>query len=170
VRPSLVFAAGFSVLNNQNPDPAVKYDFLSRDNSLSLTWMPDNGKRVTVTGEYTRATLRSDLSYIVPQDFTSALSSYRDNVHEASTLVDLVIPGFGAKGPRLGLGGSLLRTSGSRPTDYYQPIMRFTTPTCKHMNWYGEWRYYGFGEPFYQYEGFRTHMLTVGVRVGIGPQ
>ena len=167
VRQSLTLAAGFSVLNNQNPDPTVKYDFLSRDNSLSVTWNPNNGKWVTVTGEYTRATLRSDISYIVPQDFTSAQSFYRDNVHDASTLVDLLIPGFGAKGPKLGMGGSLLLSSGSRPTQYYQPIMRLTTPTYKHMNWYGEWRYYGYAEPFYGYEGFRAHLLTVGLRVGL---
>jgi len=167
VKPSLQLGARFTVLNNENPDPAVKYNFLSRDNSLSVTWNPNNGKWVTVTGDYTRATLRSDLSYIVPQDFTSAQSFYRDNVHEASALVDLLIPGFGGKGPKLGMGGSLVRSSGSRPTDYYQPVLRFTTPTCKHMNWYGEWRYYGFAEPFYGYEGFRAHILTVGVRVGL---
>ena len=167
VKPSLILGAGFLVLSNRNPDPTVKYDFLSRENSLSIMWNPNNGKWVTLTGEYTRATLRSDLSYIVPQDFTSAQSSYRDNAHEASTLVELLIPGFGGKGPKLGMGGSLVRTSGSRPTDYYQPAMRLTTPVYKHMNWYGEWRYYGFAEPFYLYEGFRAHLLTLGVRVGL---
>jgi hypothetical protein len=167
VEPSLVLGAGFSVLSNQNPDPTVKYDFLSRDNSLSVMWNPNNGKWVTLTGAYTRATLRSDISYIVPQDFTSAQSSYRDNVHDASTLVDLLIPGFGAKGPKLGMGGSMVLSSGSRPTRYYQPIMRLTTPTYKRMNWYGEWRYYGYAETFYLYEGFRAHLLTLGVRVGL---
>lgn len=167
VKQSLVLATGFTVLNNENPDPTVSYNFLSRDNSLSLTWNPNNGKWVTVTGEYTRATLRSDINYIVPQDFTSARSFYRDNVHDASTLVDLLIPGFGAKGPKLGIGGSLVLSSGSRPTQYYQPVMRLTTPTYKRMNWYGEWRYYGFAEPFYLYEGFRANLLTLGVRVGL---
>jgi len=45
--------------------------------------------------------------------------------------------------------------------------MRLTTPTYKRMNWYGEWRYYGYGETFYLYEGFRAHLLTLGVRVGL---
>ncbi len=164
VRPSLVLAAGFTVLNNENPNPAVNYNFLSRDNSLSTTWNPNSGKWVTFTGEYTRATLRSDISYIVPENFTSAQSFYRDNAHEASGFVDLLIPGLGTKGPKLGMGGTLLVSSGSRPTRYYQPAMRLTTPTFKRMNWYGEWRYYGFAEPFYLYEGFRGHLLTIGVR------
>jgi len=167
LRQSLSLAAGFTVLNNENPNPAVNYNFLSRDNSLSVTWNPNNGKWVTVTGEYTRATLRSDIDFIVPQDFSTAQSFYRDNVHDASTLVDLLLPGFGGKGPKLGFGGSLMLSSGSRPTQYYQPVMRLTTPTYKRMNWYGEWRYYGLGETFYLYEGFRAHLLTLGVRVGL---
>ena len=119
---------------------------------------------MTLTGEYTRSSLRSDIYYVVPQDFTTAPSSYRDNADEASALADLVIPGFGSHAPRLGVGGSLFRSSGSRPTQYYQPIVRFTTPPYRHISAYGEWRYYGFAEPFYLYEGFRTHLLSVGLR------
>jgi hypothetical protein len=163
VRQSLVVGANFSVLSNQNPNPAVNYSFLSRDSSASVTWTPNNSKRVTLTGEYTRATLRSNLNYIVPQDFTTGNSIYRDNVNEASTLVNLLIPGFGANGPKLSVGGSLLRSSGSRPTDFYQPTARFSAPPYKHMTWYGEWRYEGFAEPFYQYEGFRSQLMTIGV-------
>jgi hypothetical protein len=161
---SLVITAGFSVLNNQNPNPAVKYDFLSRDNSLSLVWSPNGGKRISLSGDYTRSTLRSDISYIVPQDFTTARSFYRDNAHEATTAVDLLVPGFGEYSPRLTLGGSLFISSGSRPTQYYQPLMRLTTASHKHLSYYGEWRWYGFAEPFYLYEGFRAHLLTVGLR------
>jgi hypothetical protein len=161
---SLVISANFSLLNNQNPTPTVNYDFLSHDESVSLAWNPKGGKRVTLVGEYTRATLRSDINYIVPQTFQRAPSFYRDNAHEANAALDLLVPGFGAYSPRLTVGGSLLVTSGSRPTEYYQPLIRLTTPTHKHLAWYGEWRWYGFGEPFYMYEGFRAHMLTVGVR------
>jgi hypothetical protein len=78
--------------------------------------------------------------------------------------MDFLVPGFGAHGPRLGLGGSLFLSSGSRPTHYYQPLIRFTTPAYRRMSWYGEWRYYGFTEPFYLYEGFRTHLLAIGMR------
>ena len=161
---TLVISATFSVLNNQNPNPAVNYDFLSHDASVSFVWNPRNGKRISLLGEYTRATLRSDINYIVPQTFQSAPSSYRDNAHEANAVMDVLVPGFGAYSPRLSLGGSLFISSGSRPTEYYQPLIRLTTPTHKHLAWYGEWRYYGFGEPLYFYEGFRTHMLSVGLR------
>ncbi len=161
---SLVVSATFSVLNNQNPNPAVNYDFLSHDASVSFAWTPRDSKRISLLGEYTRATLRSDINYIVPQTFQTAPSSYRDNAHEANAAMNLLVPGFGAYSPRLSLGGSFFISSGSRPTEYYQPLIRLLTPTHKHLAWYGEWRYYGFGEPFYLYEGFRTHMLSVGLR------
>ncbi len=81
--------------------------------------------------------------------------------------MDLLVPGFGGHGPHVGMGGSLFRSSGSRPTHYYQPLVRFTAPAYHRMSWYGEWRYYGFAEPFYMFEGFRTHLLAVGVRYGM---
>jgi hypothetical protein len=161
---SLTIAAGFGVLSNQNPAPSVNYDFLSRDSSVSVLWNPNGGKRISLAADYTRSTLRSDISYVIPQTFEQDRSLYRDNANEANALMDLLVPGLGGHGPRLGVGGSLFRSSGSRPTQFYQPLIRFTMPAYRRMSWYGEWRYYGFAEPFYMYEGFRTHLLAIGVR------
>ena len=164
---SLTIAAGVGVLSNQNPAPTVRYDFLSRDGSLSVQWNPNGGRRISLAADYTRSTLRSDINYFIPQTFDTDRSLYRDKAHEANALMDLLVPGFGGHGPRLGVGGSLFRSSGSRPTQYYQPLIRFTSPAYHGMSWYGEWRYYGFAEPFYTYEAFRTHLLAVGVRYGM---
>ena len=162
-RASLVVSATFSVLNNQNPAPTVRYDFLSHDSSLAVVWTP--AKRWSFSGEYTRSTLRSDITYFEPQVIESARSFYRDNAHVASGMADLVIPGFGEHSPRLSLGGSYFRSSGSRPTEYCQPTVRLTAPVSKHVAWYTEWLWYGFSEPFYLYEGFRTHLFATGLRL-----
>ena len=162
---SLVVSAAFSVLNNQNPAPSVNLDFLSHDSSVAVMWSPRSGKRLTFSGEYTRSMLRSDITYLVPETFQSAISFYRDNAHIAAGTADLVIPGFGERSPRLSLGGSFFFSSGSRPTQYYQPLMRCTESINKHLTWYTEWRWYGFAEPFYLYEGFRTHLFATGLRV-----
>ena len=61
-------------------------------------------------------------------------------------------------------GGSFFVSSGSRPTTYYQPLAKLWVPLGKHANWFGEWTYYGYGEAFYLYEGFRTHLATTGLR------
>jgi len=151
--------ANFEVLNNQNPSPEIRFDFQSRTNSVMLQWMPNNGKRVSVTAEYDRSTVRSDIRYL-DLFFAPATSSYRDNAHGATSVVDL------AAGPgKVSLGGSLFISAGSRPTRYYQPLARVSWPIVPHIHWNAEWRYYGFGEQYYQFEGFRTHLFMTGLKV-----
>ena len=43
-------------------------------------------------------------------------------------------------------------------------MAKLWVPLGKHVNWFSEWRYYGYGEAFYLYEGFRTHLVTTGLR------
>ena len=162
---SLSLNAYFSVLNNSNPTPGINYSYQSRDNSLSVLWAPAGGKRISLTGDYSRSTLSSDLSYLVPQDLTTAFNHYRDNAHTASSVVDLSLPGYSGMVPKVSLGGSLFLSSGSRPERFYQPLARVSIPLCKHVSWNSEWRWYGFGEQFYLYEGFRAHIFMTGLRV-----
>jgi hypothetical protein len=161
---SLAVNADFSVLDNENPTPGVNYDFLSRDNSLSLFWTPAGGKRVSVLAEYSRSSLRSDILYLAPPFFDSERSIYLENAHSSSLLVDLALPSYAELTPKLSVGGALFVSSGSRPTRYYQPNARLLLPVHKNVYWTSEWRWYGFGEPFYPYEGFRAHLFMTGLR------
>jgi hypothetical protein len=163
VAHTLALQASFSLLNNQNPTPGINYDFLSRQNSLSAAWTPS--KRVTILGEYTRSTLRSNIGYLEPEFLSPEMSLYRDNAHNASALVDLALPGYAKLAPRLAFGGSLFISSGSRPTTYYQPLARLSLPLHKGLVWKSEYRYYGYDEAFYQYEGFRAHILQTGLTI-----
>ena len=163
--PSLTFTANFWVLSNRNPAPGVNLDYLGRSNSLSVYWSPDNGKRFSLVGEYDRATIRSDIIYLSLPFLNPAISSYRDNAHIASATVNLGLPGYAGLTPTMALGGSLFISSGSRPTTYYQPLSRLSIPFNKHVSWISEWRWYGLGEAFYLYEGFRTHTLTTGLHL-----
>jgi len=65
----------------------------------------------------------------------------------------------------LTLGGSAFLSSGSNPTTFYQPAAKLAVVLHKNISWISEWRYYGFGESFYLYQGFRTEMVTTGVRI-----
>jgi hypothetical protein len=163
--PTLVLSAVFSILDNHNPAPTVNYEFQSHDASLAVLWTPANSKRVAFSGEYSRSALRSDIVYFVPQTLEQARSFYRDNAHVASSLIDIVIPGIGAQPSRLSVGGSFFVSSGSRPTRYYQPLAKLSFPVHKGVSWVSEWRYYGFGEAFYAYESFRTHLISTGLRL-----
>jgi hypothetical protein len=89
--------------------------------------------------------------------------SYTENAHTATTAVDVAFSkGSAAK---LTAGGSLVLLTGSRPTTYYQPLARVSIPVWKHVHWNAEWRYYGFSEAFFLYEGFRTNTFTTGLRM-----
>ncbi|HVN06245.1 MAG TPA: hypothetical protein VMT86_17605 [Bryobacteraceae bacterium] len=163
VNNALSLQAVFTLLRNENPLTGINYSFLSRQNSLSASWTPS--KKITVLGEYTRSTLRSDIGYLEPEFLSPETSLYRDNAHSATSLVDVALPGYAKLTPRLAFGGSLFISSGSRPTTFYQPMVRLTVPLYKNIAWKSEYRYYGYGELFYLYEGFRAHLLQTGLTI-----
>ncbi len=163
VASSLSLQARFRVLDNQNPAPDIRFDYRSRDNSVAISWTPKGAKRFSFMGDYDRATVRSDIQYVDLPFYTPATSSYRDTAHQATAAMDIVLPRL--TGAKLTAGGSLFVSHGSQPTRYYQPLARLSIPLHKNVLWNSEWQYYGFGDQFYYFEGFRTHVLMTGVRL-----
>jgi hypothetical protein len=165
VAAALMVQANFTALDNRDPVPGSWYHFRSRDNSLAVNWTPNGGKRISVAAEYDRATMWSNINYLLPPFLTPSISSYRDNAHIASSMVDVNIPGFKGFAPKLTAGGSFTVTNGTRPSRFYTPLARLSVPAGKHVYWNTEWRYYGFNEQLFQYEGFRTHLLQTGLKL-----
>ena len=166
---SLNLAVDFTLLNNQNPSPGVNFDANANQETLSLFWAPGAGKHWELQGSYGHSYLRSNLGYLSPQDLSPQTSLYTDNSHTATALFTrLTLPGFARRAPysarKITAGGSFVRSAGSRPTSYYQPQAKASLPLAKNVTWVTEWRYYGYGEAFYLYEGFRTHPITTGLR------
>ncbi|MBC8166765.1 MAG: hypothetical protein H7Y20_12960, partial [Bryobacteraceae bacterium] len=149
----------------ENPVPDIRYELVSRNSSISFLWAPSAGKRIIVQGSYTRSAIRSDISYIAPQFFERERSLYRDNAHTADARVDLVLPKYAGLVPRMSFGGTFFLSSGSRPTQHYQPTGRLNLPLTKSVSWVSDWRYHGFGETFYSFESFRTHLITTGLQI-----
>ena len=165
VTPSFSISANASVLNNQNPTTGIRYDFLSHQESASFLYSPSGGKYWDIQGTYTRATLRSDIGYLNPAYETPLVSFYRDNSHVATALFEGNLP-FRLGAPiKLSFGGSFYLSSGSNPTQFYQPVGRLSVPFNKALAWVSEWRYYGFDENFYGYQAFRAQTITTGVRL-----
>ncbi len=161
---SLSLAADFTLLDNNNPVPGVNYDYRSQQESMSLFWSPLGGKFGDFQGSYTRSTLHSEIGYLVPQTLTPQTSLYRDNAHTATALFNVKLPTVEGIAPKLSAGGSFFISSGSRATSYYQPLATLWLPINKKMSLFADWRYYGYGEAFYLYEGFRTNLVTTGLR------
>lgn len=157
-------------LNNDTPNTAVRprlgdYDLVTLDNSLSFFWMPKGGDKFRLMGEYARQNWRSDILYLAPQTLTPERSHYRENVHAANLMADIKPAKGEGWAPRFSLGGSMFRSAGSRPTYYYQPVARVAVPVAKHVEFLGEWRWWGLREPFYLYENFRNHQGTISLRI-----
>lgn len=159
---SLWFQTNFEVFENENPAPDIRLYTLSRRNAVSVYWTPAGGKRFSISCEYDRSTYRSDIRYL-DLFLTPTTSSYRDYAHTATAAADVGLPRL--KGAKLTAGGSLFVSSGSRPTTYYQPLIKLLLPVTKHVAVNTQWRYYGFGETFYWYERFRTNVFETGLRV-----
>ncbi|MFN7936011.1 MAG: hypothetical protein U0R19_21960 [Bryobacteraceae bacterium] len=153
------------ILNNSNPPSFNRFEFKSHQTALGLQWMPSGGNTIQMTGEYSRAAVKSEMDYLIPQVLQSALSQYRENTHTITGLVQWRIAAGWTWHPTLSAGGSLYLTSGTRPTDYYQPVVRLNTPVVSHLDLFAEYRYYGLTQQIYHFEGFRTHQGAVGVRI-----
>lgn len=157
---TLTFSGDLALLSNENPAAGINYDYLYRTSSLGILWTSAAGKRFQLQGNYSRSTIRSDITYIAPQFFELERSFYRDNAHTVDGRLDVAL-----RQVRLSLGGAFFFSSGSRPTQHYQPLGNLSVPISKSLSWISEWRYDGFAEPFYAFEAFRTHLITTGLRV-----
>ncbi len=162
---SLSLSADFTLLNNRNPISGINYDYLASQESLSFTWAPAGGKRFDFQGSYSRSAMYSDIGYLEPEVLQPQTSLYRENAHTATALFDINLPKTAGLTPKISAGGSFFISSGSRPTSYYQPLAKLWVPVGKHINWFAEWSYYGYGEAFYLYEGFRANLVTTGLRL-----
>ncbi|MFB3776719.1 MAG: hypothetical protein ACE141_03885 [Bryobacteraceae bacterium] len=164
---SLSLSTNISLMENENPAPASRYQFESRNSSLTAHWTPMGGKWFSLLADYTRSTLSSDLSYIVPQTLGNARSLYVERAHVGTAALDVNLPQLRGQSAKLTAGGSLFSSSGSRPTQFYQPLGRFSFPLHRRASLLADWRWYNLGERFYVYEGFRTHQFMLGLRVGL---
>jgi hypothetical protein len=154
----------YTVLKNNNPNAGSAYFLFSHQETASLDWTP-KGDKFTFDGSYSHCSFHSEIDYLTPSTLTPTLSDYRENCHNISGYLNAKLKGF-TKGQiiQLAAGGAAVLTSGSRPTNYYQPTARLVIPMTKRVGLFGEWRYYGLGEAYYGYESFRAHLLTVGLR------
>ena len=163
--PSLSVTGDFMLLHNDNPLAGIDYHYSMYQESLSVYWSPRANKVFDLQGVYSRSDLKSNIEYLDPATLGPGLSRYRDNSHTGTALFDLNWPRSKRLAPQLSAGGSFFISSGSRPTTYYQPVVKLKVPLCKYATWFADWYYYGYGEAFYLYEGFRTHVVSTGLRI-----
>lgn len=151
--------ARYTRLNNYNPTPGINFDFRSQQANMTVQWTP---KRYSIMADYTRATILSDLGILEPVTYKLEPNRYRDNGHSGTLAADVRL----LRNAMFTFGGSLFRSTGSRPTRYYQPLMRLRVPIAHNLGFLAEWRNISMGQTFYAYEGFGLQQFTVGLRLG----
>jgi len=164
IRNSLRLSLDFTLLNNQNPTAGINYSYKSNNEAATLFWTPNSGKFVTFQASYGFSSLRSDILFLTPQTLAQGTSDYHENAHTATALFNFNLGHVGVFAPKLTAGGSIFTSHGTRPTSYYQPTAKLWLPLSKHSQAFAEWWYYGYGEAFNPYEGFRTHIASMGLR------
>jgi hypothetical protein len=163
--PAFSVSAFVNALHNQNPSPGIGYAFQAHTESASFQYTPAGGKIWSFEGGYTRSTLYSNITYLDPEFLIPEVSLYRDNSHTLNAMFSLNMPGWLGYKTKLQFGGSAFLSSGSNPTTFYQPAAKLQIALRKNLSWNTEWRYYGFDQSFYLFQGFRTEMVTTGVRI-----
>ena len=158
---ALTLTQTFHLLDNNNPAAGAGYEFRITTGAWSLDWQPQSARHIRVSGEYALTGLHSDITYLLPPVFDRLLSQYREQSHSSTVLVEWHAP----RRLALSAGGSLVVIHGTRPTRYYQPLVRVRAPLNKSVEAFAEWRWYGMVEPLFFVEGFRTHQVVLGLRL-----
>lgn len=153
----------YNILDNQNPNPAIGLAARTQSASGGVSWSPNEGKRVTVLGEYSYASWRSDITSISLPFLGRDLLRYRDFGHHANALVDVRL----VKNARVNFGGAFSRNNGSLPTRLYQPQAGLSVPLYKRTALVGEWRYFGFSTLPRNIQFFQRHVFSSGLRIGL---
>jgi len=157
---SLRADAAYTLLTNRNPLAGSPYRSRYHDESLTVSWLPP-ARKISADATWEHCGYRTEISYLDPTYLLPAVSRYREDCHTVTSLITASLP----RKARISAGGSAVWTSGSRPNTWYQPVVKLNAPLARNATWFAEWRYYGFGENFYLYENFRTHLFTTGLRL-----
>jgi len=153
----------FRIMNNHNPLAGDSYKFVTHQESLTLIYTP-RSKVFNADVTYEHCGYHSNVEFLVPESLTPGDSAFNENCHRISGMLNSSITGFHKRTITLEAGGAAVLTSGTNPTTYYQPTAKMMAPVAKNVALFAEWRYYGFGEAFYQFQSFRANLMTVGLR------
>lgn len=155
INDALTIGASTSLWNNDNGNSGIDFTERSREASADISFAPAGGKRLNVFAIYSRGTFRSDLPFIVPQNFQTDRSIYRDNVHNGSLAVLLHAPRM----VDVQLGGTISVSS----VRFYNPYARISVGIMKNAAWRAEWSWHGYSHRTFTPENYQAHLLTTGI-------
>ncbi|HVN79379.1 MAG TPA: hypothetical protein VMW38_10310 [Terriglobia bacterium] len=157
---SLMVSGSFNLMNNENGQSGINYDFKSHGFTIAASYTPKGNDRFVANLQYSRSDLNSDILYIIPQLLTSAHSLYIADSNYGGGDVDVKV----VRNARVSFGGALISTNGNLPLKFYQPHAGFVVPLQRHVALVADWRYYRYKESNLALQNFKTNLITGGFR------
>ena len=74
---ALTMGINFRLLDNTNDQSGYEFRHLSA--GANLEWRPGGAQWLGILGDYTWSSYKSDIEFLLPPFFTTAVSAYRDN-------------------------------------------------------------------------------------------
>jgi len=147
-----------SFLKNRNG--LADIDLTARDRNYAFAFNYDT-ERFNVNLDYSRTTLYSNMTIILPATFELDRSVFNERVHGIGAQV-----GFGLtkQGARFDFGYRGIANEGTFPLTYHQPFASLTIPLQSHLALKSYWQYFGYNEKrAVGLQDYRTHILTLGL-------
>ncbi|MBI4454413.1 MAG: hypothetical protein HY644_00770 [Acidobacteria bacterium] len=151
-----------SVTLFHNDDDTAAIDFTSRNRDYSVQFNYTPARRVSLSAEYERSFIHSNILFIVPQTFLSDRSIFRERGDFANLFLSFLL----ARGTTLSLGYSVLGTVGNFPIGYHRPSAKLDIPLGDRFAAYAQWNFYDYNEKLNLFpQDYGAHLVIFGLRV-----
>lgn len=154
----MVRATAFmNLFDHRNGLAGVDLSGHNRGYGFSFSLAPSD--RISLTMDYQKSDVDSNLRILVPQTLTAARSFFADDANYGSFFIDLRL----MRGVLFNLGYSVVGTTGTLPVNFHQPFAELSIPVAQRVSWIFNWRYYGYNEKASSLQDYRTHLYGSGL-------
>jgi hypothetical protein len=158
---SLEINGRVSLLDNENDI----IDFMSDNRGLSLQFSYTPVYWISFGGQWDRIRFETEIPYVVPQDFSQDLFTFKELSHYGNVFLSLNL----IRNSVFSAGYSVWSNRGNFPVKYHQPFASLEVPLGERITAYGQWNQYDYNETIDRFpQDYRTHLGTVGIRVKLG--
>jgi hypothetical protein len=162
---TLQFNGSLTLFDHDDDLPEIDLTSRQRNYSLQFTYTPM--PRISIAGGYERSDRDTDLLFVMPQNFQTDRSIYR----ERSDAGNLYLSALLVRNARLDVGYSVWGTVGSFPMHYRQPMAKLEYPLDERLLAYAQWNHYYYQEkmPLLP-QNYQTHLVVLGLRIVLESQ
>ncbi|MBP1595893.1 MAG: hypothetical protein H6Q05_1270 [Acidobacteria bacterium] len=143
-----------SLRNNTNPAPDIDLNSHDRNYIVGLSY--EASDRISVSADYSRMDLFSDLLFVIPQNFRTDRSIFDERVSGFGGRMGIGI----YRGSKVEMGYRGIISRGTAPIELHQPFLSILVPLGGGMAFKPTWQYYGYSDTLFNQQNFKTHLVT----------